>query len=441
VFDRIVCINLDFRQDRWGAFKAKIDSIPLLQGVCRIRAIHGDTVGVPSFYTQGGGAWGCRQSHLRALEDALMDGIQTLLVFEDDVCFAKDFQYRLTEFMSLIPNDWHGLMLGGQHVGPDSTPRDTYVPSIKRSRNTQRTHAYAVRGKTSMQYLYKLWSRCDTHIDHWLPEWQASNNVYEPDEFFCGQDEGRSDILGREVERRFWMGLRRGASERPFALLKCPRQVAEELVLLGVHFGHSRIESTGFDKGLIALERGGWQQDELLQWVEMIQAEADDADGIPGIWHSVIPPIEDLRSAVSPREVIEIEATTLCEALPHLPSLRPHVRAREILWAWCGPNREILEGLAYHGFHRGYHRDEVTGLDQGVRRCIEMDDYENLPVVMELLRHQASLIRRGKPLVSHPALDMSRLAQVPRSSSFQIVELKGNRIAEILEQFWSIVNA
>ncbi len=102
LFDKIVLINLDRRADRLAAFKAKIASIPELQSFTRCRAIHGDTVGVPGFFVSGGGAWGCRQSHLRTLEDAMLDGIHSLLVLEDDCCFCPEFSSKLVT----MPKFW-----------------------------------------------------------------------------------------------------------------------------------------------------------------------------------------------------------------------------------------------------------------------------------------------------------------------------------------------
>ena len=60
----------------------------------RFRAVDGNSVPPPSWWPAGPGAWGCLRSHLRIFEDALMDGVDRLLVLEDDVCFVPDLAAR-----------------------------------------------------------------------------------------------------------------------------------------------------------------------------------------------------------------------------------------------------------------------------------------------------------------------------------------------------------
>src|SRR5262245_34556050 len=252
MFDRVVLINLDKRTDRLGAFKAKISPYPSLHHYIRYRAVHGDSVTVPGFFISGGGAYGCRQSHLRVLEDALMDNVESLFVLEDDVRFVPNFEGKLRNFMTKVPDDWEGLMLGGQNHGPE--PILTGIDGIVRSVNTQRTHAYVVRGKEPMQDLYRLWARCDRHIDHWFGQWQQRHTVYQPTSFFCGQDETQSDISGRNDVIRFWGAPAIETEDHPLIALISDRVVAETIRNYGFHFGHDRDQLTGKDNGLIALE-------------------------------------------------------------------------------------------------------------------------------------------------------------------------------------------
>src|SRR5690349_1383334 len=79
LFDRIVCINLDRRPDRWESFSQRLApaGIPA-DRVMRFAAIDGTILPPPPWWKAGRGAWGCHQSHVRVLEDALQDRVQSL---------------------------------------------------------------------------------------------------------------------------------------------------------------------------------------------------------------------------------------------------------------------------------------------------------------------------------------------------------------------------
>lgn len=430
MFDRICLINLDNRKDRLGAFRAKVAPYPELHGFVRQRAVHGDTVGVPGFYTAGGGAWGCRQSHLAVLQEAMLDGVESLLVLEDDVCFCPDFAARLAAFRAAVPADWDMLMLGGQNHAP---PLPTGTDGVGQSVNTQRTHAYAVRGLEAMRGLYRLWGRCDTHIDHWLPKYQAQFRVYQPDPFLCGQDEGPSDISGRRDPVRFWS---RPGSTPPAAgpvyVLTAPRDVADRLRTLGLHTGHTRDPRTGFDAGLAELAAAHWPVDRLRDWLAVIAREAAEAGDAAGVWHDPAPYLRAVEAAAAPRPVVPVAARTVEEGVDGIPELRPAFEQGRVVWAWAGTDQEVVEGLRYHGFHVGHYRDPVTGLDQGVRRAVELGRWDDLPRTVRTLRAEAAHVRRGKVLLVHPALDRDRLAAALPDETVGF--LAGDSLGELMAQ-------
>jgi len=432
MFDRIALINLDKRKDRLGSFKAKIIDIPLFKDFIRYRAVHGDTVTVPGFFVSGGGAWGCRQSHLQILQDAMMDNIDILLVLEDDVRFCPNFTEKLIKFMRDVPSDWNGLMLGGQDHNPGPAPTD--VEGIVRSRNTQRTHAYVVRGKEAMQDLYRIWAASDRHIDHLFAKWQCKWNVYQPQPFLCGQDETASDISGRNDTVRYWNPiLNVDHNKIPINLLLADRVVAEGLRNIGFHFGHSREPLSGKDKGLLTLQELFFPQDDLQKWVDMIVGEATDSGDVPGIWHP--PEITEeilLKKLVRPVNVIKVESVN--DAVNKLPILRRPWIASKILWCWRGSGFEVLEGLNFHGFHRGYWVDDVTGLDQGIRQAVEVPGkYHCLKQLYRQLEKEISTKKYGKALFAHPDLNMDAVkTEFPDK---KVVELVGMSITELIECF------
>jgi hypothetical protein len=434
MFDRIALINLDHRKDRLGSFQAKVIDIPSLQGWTRYRAIHGDKVSVPHFFTSGGGAWGCRQSHCRILEDAILDNVNTLLVLEDDVKFCKNFEDRFREFMKAVPDDWEGLMLGGQNQAP---PQETGIQNVFRAVDTQRTHAYVVRGVEPMRDLYRLWMRCDRHIDHWFGQWQQKRVVYQPQPFLCGQDESSSDISGKNDTVRYWNPAVVDNRSAPIHVLQCSRVVFERLRTLGFHAGYSRDPVTGHDKGIINIAESGWPEEQLSEWARVIVFEAAERNDVPGLWHTPIPDRAVLEKRLG-RPVVFVQAGTAQEAVEKIPGLAPAWVAAGIVWCWQGQGYELLEGLAFHGFHRGHWKDEISGLDQGIRNAVDNNRYDLIKGIVRQLRRESEKVRNGKVLLAHPALDVARVREELAGES--VHELTGTTIRELMGQYGESLN-
>ncbi len=67
-------------------------------------AVDGQQLRVPLNWNSGGGAWSCMQSHRHVLKRAIMDGVESLLVFEDDACFRPTFAGCQTMVTGLLTN-------------------------------------------------------------------------------------------------------------------------------------------------------------------------------------------------------------------------------------------------------------------------------------------------------------------------------------------------
>lgn len=206
-FDRIVCINLDRRPDRWQGIQQQLaDAGWPFGSVERFSAVDGRTVPPPRWWRAGAGAWGCHQSHVAVMQRAVQDGITSLLVLEDDAVLAEGFAHRAQEFLAAVPHDWDGLMLGGQHLNPP----EMLSCGIVRVLNGNRTHAYALRSK----YLIAAYQHlCDYpdhakrprfHVDHRLGMLHKQFRIYAPDTWLIGQGQSVSDIAEVQRGERFW---------------------------------------------------------------------------------------------------------------------------------------------------------------------------------------------------------------------------------------------
>lgn len=250
-FDRVIVINLDRRSDRMRQFMQSIGRIdwpfPVPE---RFRAVDGQAVGTPTWWRVGQGAWGCHQSHVRAIESALMDGVERVLILEDDVFFVDDFRSRIARFLRAVPADWRQVYLGGQHLRVRSNPPASINTDVIRPRNVNRTHAYALSRRGMVQAYRWLTDYLEHarhpshHVDHRFGALHETGNfaVYAPARWLAGQAESHSNIKGKVVSSRMWDGHRLAPSSLPFVAVvglhkHATTTLARVLHELGVHFG------------------------------------------------------------------------------------------------------------------------------------------------------------------------------------------------------------
>lgn len=133
-FDKIYCINLAKRTDKWSSVKNRFLNENI--NVTRFDAIDGSTTSSQFELTQN--EIGCICSHLEIIKDAKNNRYNKILIFEDDVYFSKDFK---TKILSIQELEWKLLYLGGSQYRWDGieTWNNFYL-----SKETLGTFAYAV---------------------------------------------------------------------------------------------------------------------------------------------------------------------------------------------------------------------------------------------------------------------------------------------------------
>jgi hypothetical protein len=209
-FERTYCVHLDSRPDRWDAFLSHTADWPLAP-IQRWKAVPGRMLPVPKWWSCGKGAWGCFSSHRNLIEKCLCEQVRSVLILEDDAVPCQNFTDAVQTFLSAVPANWQMIYLGGQHLKrnnrqPEPVNRHVVVPY-----NVNRTHAFGLT-TSGMEIVYKhLFSgrwRQSEHIDHHLGHLHMTRalNVYCPTTWLIGQNEGKSDISGKEPQTRFWNG-------------------------------------------------------------------------------------------------------------------------------------------------------------------------------------------------------------------------------------------
>jgi len=449
--DRVYVINLKRRPDRLRAFFQRLQQYgwPFKEPIV-YPAIEGDKVGVPPEFTQGGGAYGCRMSHLRILQDCLMDDVSSVMILEDDADLCDGFPEKVAEFLKKVPSDWEGIMLGGQHHAP---PIATGVEGVVRVRYAQRTHCYIAR-PSYMKALQRRWGNATVHIDWLMRDWQHQFVVYAPDPWLVGQAGGRSDIRGAEKPPEWWISGSANLPPGPVCVAFVDRPVLEEMVHIGFHPGMTRGED-GIDVGLKRIFADQVLDDkpsqarieQLRNWIAMIQAES--VGGLlPTVWfpydwwirggmEAFLPAV--VRKAWS-GPVYEVRGNSAEEAFACLPpEVQQRMRERQtlrqapIILLRCP--REMIDQLHSHGFHPGYWRDRETGLDMGLKKIFEREQSREERIV-ELRKWCDWLLREAKRdglivTAIHPKLTLEELKE---ASPIDVVEIEASSIEQLKEK-------
>jgi len=263
IFERVVCVNLKRRGDRWADFLNHLPADWPFANVKRYEAIDSKCVKPPGWWTSGAPAWGCYSSHLRIIEDCLNRGIKSVLLMEDDAICCEDFRAQVLDFLAHVPANWQMIYLGGQNLRVDRHPPKKINDWVYQPWNVNRTHAFAIQGDM-LRIVYKHLLRRDwlkgNHIDHHLGRLhqRREHRIYIPGKWLIGQAESYSNIKGKKKPTLFWpaaetaAGGAEAARTVPFVAVvglhssgsSC---LAGVLHHLGVHLGNKLIGYYGND--------------------------------------------------------------------------------------------------------------------------------------------------------------------------------------------------
>lgn len=162
-FEKIYCINLDRRPEKWEQCKKHFKELNIENRVERFSGIDYQNIeAVSPFYK---GKYGCTHSHLELIRQAKQLGLKNILVFEDDVnphLPPNEIHDLLRKSISELPEDWEIFYLSANPLHhPDSL--HNYSKHLCMVKLAFTTHAIAIN---------------DTAYDHIL------NNVKTEEDIF-----------------------------------------------------------------------------------------------------------------------------------------------------------------------------------------------------------------------------------------------------------------
>jgi GR25 family glycosyltransferase involved in LPS biosynthesis len=126
--DAILYINLEYRKDRKDHILSQLEKLKdISTNVHRIDAVLNTECG----------HIGCGKSHIKALELAIENNWDSVLIVEDDLCIQGDIE----NIRKINDIKWDVMMLGYGH----RTIQECEYPFLKRVTNACCTHGYIVR--------------------------------------------------------------------------------------------------------------------------------------------------------------------------------------------------------------------------------------------------------------------------------------------------------
>lgn len=200
---KIYVINLDRREDRLEAFLDRFEPLGLGE-IERFAAVDGTAEDVPKEWeARGAGAWGCFLSHWRLIERAYAEGLERILIFEDDaepLYPPEEFAEALKATLAELPSDWEQFYLGCEHLHGTIEPPTRISEHLVIPYNANRTHAYALT-RSGMRKALDLFADHENWHPGWHVDWAYGSlhetkqiRVYAAYPPLFGQAAGVSDI-------------------------------------------------------------------------------------------------------------------------------------------------------------------------------------------------------------------------------------------------------
>jgi len=196
-FDKIYCINLARRYDRWEDCIQNFKKHRIIAD--RFEGMDGKSIVMNYDKPLSPGEYGCLISHLNIINDAVINNYDKILIFEDDIELHNDFSKIAEDFMKEVPDNWDMLYFGA------NTARNQNIKVSNRvnmASSLLTTHAYAIKS-TVFHYLIDKILNGYGQIDKIYSDNHIYMNTYMCNPIIAWQKDGWSDVNNTFVDYNF----------------------------------------------------------------------------------------------------------------------------------------------------------------------------------------------------------------------------------------------
>ena len=144
------------------------------------------------------GHWACRRSHMQILEEALCQGVEHLLVLEDDTFPRESFDIDFELMFRDLPPDWLGYKLMAQApFDKPQTRRQQISGNCWQMGGGGGTQAIGYSKEGMKKALDWLWKDINDLVDTSLVKLMSkTDGWYRPNQWIIGERAGISSITG-----------------------------------------------------------------------------------------------------------------------------------------------------------------------------------------------------------------------------------------------------
>lgn len=171
-FDKIYCINLDRRNDRWESAISEFKKFELLDQVERFSAVDGKKIENNTHLLDG--ELGILETHISILNECKSKNYSSVLIMEDDVYFTNEFN-NLESYMSSVPSNWDFLFFGGNHVYGKSPEKIN--DKVLKTNHTVALHCVAIK-ETMFDVILEIITKKKKQVDSYYADLQKGFNSY-----------------------------------------------------------------------------------------------------------------------------------------------------------------------------------------------------------------------------------------------------------------------
>jgi len=201
-FDKIYCINLDRRTDKWSECESEFDKWGITN-VERYSAIDGNEIDRThnNQTNVNNGNLGLLLTHIDIIKKSKVNGYSSVLLIEDDITFSEKFS-DLDNYMSLVPDDWDILYFGGNHNQHMGMKLEYVNDKVIKSIDTYTTHCFAIKN-TMFDLVLNLLSKHKKPVDVYYSDIQKNFNCYSFYPGLASQRPSFSDIQNKVMDNRW----------------------------------------------------------------------------------------------------------------------------------------------------------------------------------------------------------------------------------------------